>query len=323
MKNGTVENISGIPTKEQLEKINKFTRRPLKAEEVFVFTVTLCDNEVDRDFERFTKESLEKLKELFVGKTGIFDHSHKSKNQCARIFETEVLSEPQRQTRAGDTYYKLKAFAYMVRSEKNKNLILDIDAGIKKEVSVGCATSKRVCSVCGNDTNSCMHRKGRVYKQNGREQLCFFELSTPVDAYEWSFVAVPAQPGAGVTKSFKKERKIGMSIEELMKSFDEEEEIVLSKDQMIKLYNEFSALKSLGEIAKEYLGEQKKMIIKSFCEKLDDNSAKIFATVLDHMSAEELFKLFQNSKKQKDEILPQIKKQTRKSHNNVNRNFIV
>ena len=30
---------------------------------------------------------------------------------------------------------------------------------------------------------------------------CIGELSEPTDAYEFSFVAVPAQPGAGVTKS--------------------------------------------------------------------------------------------------------------------------
>ena len=31
-------------------------------------------------------------------------------------------------------------------------------------------------------------------------KLCCGVLSNPVDAYEFSFVAVPAQPGAGVTK---------------------------------------------------------------------------------------------------------------------------
>ena len=39
-------------TAEQLEQINRFARRELKAEELYSFSVRLCDNEVDRDGER-------------------------------------------------------------------------------------------------------------------------------------------------------------------------------------------------------------------------------------------------------------------------------
>ena len=54
-------------TEEQLEQINRFARRELKAEEVYSFSVRLCDNEVDRDGERFPRRTLEELAELFVG----------------------------------------------------------------------------------------------------------------------------------------------------------------------------------------------------------------------------------------------------------------
>ena len=60
-------------TAEQLEQINRFARRELKAEEVYSFSVRLCDNEVDRDGERFPRRTLEELAELFVGKSGLFD----------------------------------------------------------------------------------------------------------------------------------------------------------------------------------------------------------------------------------------------------------
>ena len=62
----------------KLEKLNRFTRREHTADEVYIFDVVLCDNEVDRDGERFSVEALKKLKELFVGKTGISDHEAKS-----------------------------------------------------------------------------------------------------------------------------------------------------------------------------------------------------------------------------------------------------
>ena len=32
--------------------------------------------------------------------------------------------------------------------------------------------------------------------------MCYFELKNPTDAYEVSFVAIPAQPKAGTTKNY-------------------------------------------------------------------------------------------------------------------------
>ena len=57
-----------------LQELNQFTRRTHTLDEVYLLDVLLCDNEVDRDFERFSDSALETLKTLFVGKTGIFDH---------------------------------------------------------------------------------------------------------------------------------------------------------------------------------------------------------------------------------------------------------
>ena len=54
-------------TPEMLEKINRYTQTPLQEDEVFVFSVVLCDNEVDRDFERFSVDALKKLAPLFEG----------------------------------------------------------------------------------------------------------------------------------------------------------------------------------------------------------------------------------------------------------------
>ena len=56
-----------------------------------------------------------------------------------------------------------------------------------------------MCSICGQ--SGCVHKGGKRY--DGR--LCFFTLSRPTDAYEWSFVAVPAQRKAGVIKAFGQE----------------------------------------------------------------------------------------------------------------------
>ena len=192
-----------------LEKINRFTRRELTEDEVYCFSVILCDNEIDRDNEKFSVAALKKLAELYIGKTGIWSHDPKGENQTARIYDTEVVTDESRKTADGEVYTYLKASAYMVRTASNADLIREIDGGIKKEVSVGCAVAKEVCSVCGRDIRKgeCAHRKGRTY--SGRK--CFRILDEPTDAYEWSFVAVPAQKSAGVTKRYGGEYSVEKS----------------------------------------------------------------------------------------------------------------
>lgn len=188
-----------------LKQINAFTRRPLTENEVFIFSVILCDNEIDRDFEQFSDDSLLTLKSLFLGKTGVFDHVSTGANQTARIFFTDVIANTHRKNSIGQPYKYLLAKAYMVKSEKNKDLILEIDAGIKKEISIGCAIKSKLCSICGanHKVNPCSHIPGKTYNVKGVKSTCYLTLEQPLDAYEWSFVAVPAQVNAGVIKNFK------------------------------------------------------------------------------------------------------------------------
>lgn len=200
MQNGYVLKSVQAPEKEDLQKINQYTRRPFSKEEVYTFGLVLCDNEIDRDGERFSVSALYGLAGLFLGKSGLFNHSMDARTQSARIYDTSVETDTSRKTAAGEPYSRLTAKAYMPRTKGNEDLILEIDSGIKKEVSVGCAMGSAVCSVCGADRRKhpCGHQKGGKYQG----KVCCTILSDPKDAYEWSFVAVPAQRAAGVTKSY-------------------------------------------------------------------------------------------------------------------------
>ena len=185
-------------TPQELQAINAFAKTQLTADEVYTFQVLLCDNEVDRDFERFSVSTLRELSELFVGATGICDHDWRSENQVARIYRTELVTEKGKTTSCGEAYTYLKSFAYMLRTEANADLIAQVDGGIKRETSIGCSVAKSVCSICGAEMGTCSHEKGKVYSG----EICCAVLTGAVDAYEWSFVAVPAQRSAGVIKSF-------------------------------------------------------------------------------------------------------------------------
>ena len=190
---------SASADEKEMALINGYSRRTLTPDEVYTFSVILCDNDIDRDGERFTEKALGALAELFVGKTGIFDHNPTAENQAARIFFTQVVQDGSKKNALGKDYCYLEAKAYMLKNEKTASLIDEIDGGIKKEVSVGCSMKSKTCSVCGSQKGLCTHRAGGEY--DGK--LCYFELDEPTDAYEWSFVAVPAQRNAGVKKTFE------------------------------------------------------------------------------------------------------------------------
>ena len=186
---------SGIPTAVQLDAINAQAKAQLTEDQIYVFSVRLCDDQVDRDGERFDTAALPELARLFIGKTGIVDHRWSADKQIARIFETQVIQD------AGISY--IKAWAYIRRGGDNDEIIADIEAGIKKEVSVGCAMGRAVCSICGSDYGACGHQKGQSYDG----QVCCSILKEPMDAYEFSFVAVPSQRSAGVMKALGSSKK--------------------------------------------------------------------------------------------------------------------
>ena len=204
IKKATEALTGGVPTEAQLGAINAQARAKLTPEQVYVFSLRLCDDQIDRDGERFDTAALSGLAKLFIGKTGILDHRWSSDSQVARIFATEVVRE--------ERVSYIKAWAYIRRGGAADEIIADIEAGIKKEVSVGCAMGRAVCSICGSDYGTCGHQKGEYY--NG--QLCCAILKEPMDAYEFSFVAVPAQPEAGVLKGLGNGKR---SLKELAEQF--------------------------------------------------------------------------------------------------------
>lgn len=179
-------------TTDDMMKINRYTRRAYGPEEVYTFSLVLCDNEIDRDYERFSVESLEKLRELFLGKTCIFDHECKSANQTARIYDTRLEEVAGETTQAGETLTRLAARAYLPRTGENRETIDLIDSSILKEVSVSCSVARAICSICGG--KNCRHEKGHTY--GGK--LCHRILTGPTVAYECAFVVKPYQKRKGL-----------------------------------------------------------------------------------------------------------------------------
>ena len=294
---GGVASDAGSATAEELELINTYTRRTLTADEVYVFTVVLCDNDVDRDGERFTVESLFALEKLFVGKTGIFDHDPSAKKQTARIISCRVENVASRTTATGDEYFCLKARAYLPRTEGNSELIAALDSGIVKEVSVGCAVGKILCSVCGEDIGMCPHRKGETY--GGK--LCCGELTEPYDAYEWSFVAVPAQKNAGVTKTaYGKE----IDMEGIMKKLSRGQSATFSDRDCKKLLEYIDSLKQSAKDGVYYRDSLTSEVLRLSAAVQPGISRETMESVTKGMTVAQLKEFKTAFEKQRAELIP-------------------
>ncbi|MGN0518328.1 MAG: hypothetical protein ACI4II_06355 [Acutalibacteraceae bacterium] len=204
-KSVTLKAMTDLPDSD-LALINNLSLGTLTKDDIYTFKAVLCDNALDRDFEKFSIKALSGLSEFFKNRTVIKDHVAIADNQIARIYKTDLSTDEALKCVDGEPYTQLIAYCYMVKTKSNSDLIAEINAGIKKEGSVSCAISKRTCSICGKDTISktCTHISGREY--DGKK--CYKILDEPVDAYEFSLVAVPAQKCAGVSKSFNDEISI-------------------------------------------------------------------------------------------------------------------
>lgn len=294
---------SGVSVQD-MELINTLSRRKLTQEEVYTFNLVLCDNEIDRDFEQFSPTALGELAKMFVGKTGIFDHSMKSRDQTARIFKAHTETVEGKFNSIGEPYVKLVASAYMPRTEKNASIIAEIDTGILKEVSVGCSVGHVKCSVCGADVkqNPCSHLKGVIYGA----KYCYHILSQPRDAYEWSFVAVPAQRNAGVSKSFNAQKKGGehqmQNIFDILKST--EKNVVLSKEEANVIVEKFQSMARLAKFGEKYYSELSGRVKKLCSIALPDMDAKSFDSMTEKLSIDELIALEKAFEHKASEALP-------------------
>jgi hypothetical protein len=151
-----------------------------------------------------------------------------------------------------------------------EEIIADIEAGIKKEVSVGCAMGHSICSICGGDYGTCGHQKGEHYDG----QLCCAILKEPMDAYEFSFVAVPAQPQAGVMKGMSRRN---LSLKALAEEFG--------------VQGEYRELYKQAQLGRQFEKQLQDDVVR-LCLVLDLGAAEpVLRSIVEKAGAEDLQKL--------------------------------
>lgn len=170
----------GVPTDEQLVKINKLSKRTLTTDEVFVFPGKLAgDMIIPGRYVQLTKGLLDVFaNDANKGVSLLLDHSWapdgfwglggrpKMAMPYGRTFDSRYESS----TEEGETI-SLVADHYMARGIeldgiKTDDLIASIGAGTLFDSSIGFSYGKATCSICGENYRSskCEHMAGRTYE---------------------------------------------------------------------------------------------------------------------------------------------------------------
>jgi hypothetical protein len=159
----------------------------------------------------------------------------------------------------------------------------------------------------------CKHRKGEVY--GGK--VCHTVLEEPTDAYEWSFVAVPAQPRAGVTKSFEAGEE--MSIAQIKEKSGGYDSVTLSVSAFGRLTDEISRLEKLAKDAVMYRKGLEQQVIKLGTMAVPSLGTEKFEEICSALTSEQLSvleKAFAESASKLYPVRPQLGGSITKKENN-------
>ena len=117
----------GTPSMEDFEIIKEYVSSDTTIDDIFVYKLKLCDNEIDRDLEQFSTDCLYDIASLFKGKVGVYDHDWQSSKIHSRIYKAYPVTIEDKFNTQGEPYTYVEAFAYTTK--ENIDLINDIKKG--------------------------------------------------------------------------------------------------------------------------------------------------------------------------------------------------
>ena len=308
-----LELISSDNIVEDLDLINMHTISKLNADDVYMFKIVLCDNDVDRSFDKMSDEFLNEFAERCKGLTGLKDHDWESDNQLARLYDAEVVLDENTITALGEARKYVLGKAYTL--SKYQDYIDKINAGLLKESSISFNSKGDTCSICGKVTEKgyngiAVCPDGHIMGKEYDGKLCYNQINELDDVFEWSLVAVPCQRGSGIkNKSTVKEVKGTMkksmflfeklSNSKAFKGLDDEikndiknvieteDETELSEEDIKKLINENAELTEKVAVLETKLAEAENARtidrIESIVEKEVDNLNPITPVVKENI----------------------------------------
>lgn len=201
----------GVPTTAQLNKINKFAKRKLSKEEVFVTSAKFIGDGLLEERAMKIDESLLSvfLKDAKSGIAFMLDHpwawgSAKPAFPYGRTFDAR-LEQSEGNPEAADESKALYGDIYIVKGKakdgiSTDEIIKDIEDGTLFDVSIGFGFRTAECSICGESIWKCDHYPGVEYEVDKKKQLCYIIAKPPGYLMEISGVFDGAYPTAGFSQ---------------------------------------------------------------------------------------------------------------------------
>jgi hypothetical protein len=171
---------------ELVNEVNKFTLRPLSRDEFAVFTMDLCNNQIDAHYSRFPVDELESINTMVPGRPFMERHDTKGTLPRGTFFRSRLHGEEDGE------YVSVRPDVYVLRTDENRGLIANIEGGVYRATSIGFSFMHPECSVCHKDIRACDHIPGRTYN----DELCHYIMRDVVSVLEGS-VVFSASQGTG------------------------------------------------------------------------------------------------------------------------------
>ncbi len=172
---------AALPAEAVAEEVNRFALRPLARDEFAVFTLDLCNNQIDRHHSRFPEAELATVNRLVPGRPLMERHDLTGSLPRGTFFRSTLH-------RDGETL-SVRPDVYVLRTAENADFILNIEGGVYRDTSIGFAFRTPECSVCAKDLRTCSHVPGKSYG----EQACHYILRDVLDVIEGSVVPSGSQ----------------------------------------------------------------------------------------------------------------------------------
>lgn len=168
---------------DDMQKINGIAPVPLLTDQVYVRSMYLCSDQLcESDGCRFTPSALQQIVGLVIGQSVLTGHNRNSL-PLARFFKAAI--EPRGQNAQGEPIYFVRAWFYWLRETAGaRDLLLNIDGGIYREVSIAWRYTHWKCSICQSEDGKCSHRVGETYEGN----LCYRIIESVTEVLEGSLV---------------------------------------------------------------------------------------------------------------------------------------
>ena len=157
------------PNREQLEKINRFTRSELTEDDVYVFPNMMIDNAVTSYHTIVHENLLRKFSADVRRGVGLLLSHDSNKLPIGRSFDATLIEDWDETT--GETLKSLYGDFYIALGRNTESgmttddIANGIDTGTIFDTSIGFSAKSMKCSICGEDvrTWNCPHFPGRDY----------------------------------------------------------------------------------------------------------------------------------------------------------------